>query len=62
MLIGNSTTDAAGQGTTKGEDSGSQLKRNLLIGVYDALVVMPSAFVHRPQMTLFDTVYIITAI
>ncbi len=30
------------------------------MGTYDALVVMPSPFVHRSQMTLFDLQYMLT--
>ena len=51
IIIGNSST---------GDSSGGQLKRNLLVGTYDALVVMPSPFVHRSQMTLFDLQYMLT--
>ena len=51
IIIGNAST---------GDDQGSQLKRNLLIGVYDALVVMPSPFTQRAQMTLFDLGYMLT--
>ena len=51
IIIGNSSTSDA---------SGSQLKRNLLVATYDALVVMPSPFEHRSQMTLFDLQYMLT--
>lgn len=51
FLIGTLTTD---------DSDDTEVKRKLVLGVFNAIETMPSAFIKRDKMTIFDMGYALT--